>query len=399
MIRAALAEVHAQAVSRAAMPSLREYDPWLLGSVAAIAGFGLVMLTSASIMIGDRLYGDPFHFLLRQIVALGIGVTLALVAARTPLETMERASSMFLLLGVFLLVLVVIPGLGKEVNGSLRWLALGPVTMQPSEPAKLCFVIYLAGYLVRHADSVRNEFVGFIKPIVLVTIMGALLLIEPDYGTAAVLIATALGMLFLGGVSLSRFCAWGAIASTALLVMAIKEPYRVARLATFMDPWADPFASGFQLTQALIAFGRGEWFGVGLGASVQKLFYLPEVHTDFIFAIVGEELGFAGTCTLIAAYAFLVWRIFHIGARALAADQPFGAYLSYGVGLIIGLQAFVNMGVNMGVLPTKGLTLPLMSYGANSLLFTAASIGLVARVALETNAPLAARAPVAGGRS
>jgi cell division protein FtsW len=363
-----------------------DYDGWLLGCAALMIGLGLVMVASASISIADRRFGEPLHYFWRQLAALGVGAAFAYLALRLPLETWERASAMFLLLGLFLLTLVLIPGLGHEVNGSLRWLRIGPVALQPSEPAKLCFVIYLAAYLVRHGQQVRTAFIGFIKPIGLLTLIGLLLLLEPDYGTTAVLSAAVLGMLFLGGVSAARFLAWGLVAVAALLTTAILAPYRLARLMTFMDPWADPFDSGFQLTQALIAFGRGEWFGVGLGASVQKLFYLPEVHTDFIFAVIAEELGLLGTLGVIALYAFLVWRALRIGVRARGLGDDFGAYLAYGIGLLFGLQAFTNMGVNMGVLPTKGLTLPFVSYGANSLVFNCTALGMLARVAYESNA-------------
>lgn len=372
------------------------YDPWLLVCVIVLAALGLVMVASASITVADRRFAEPLHYFWRQLAAFGIGVPIAFGLARVPLATWERASGMFLLLGVFLLALVIVPGLGREVNGSMRWLALGPVALQPSEPAKLCFIIYLAAYLVRHGEQVRSAFVGFIKPVGLVTVLGGLLLLEPDYGATVVLIATALGMLFLGGVPLARFSAWALAAVAALATMAILAPYRLSRLMTFMDPWADPYDTGFQLTQALIAFGRGGWLGVGLGASVQKLFYLPEVHTDFIFAVVAEELGLAGTIIVIALFTFLVWRAFHIGARAAAAGQAFATYLAYGIALMLGLQAFSNMGVNMGVLPTKGLTLPLLSYGANSVVVTCAAVGLLARVSYEAAAAGAHRAP---GRS
>ncbi len=368
-----------QDVARQGWRPLAGYDPWLLACAAVLLGLGLLMVASASISIADRRFGEPLHYLWRQLAALGVGTVLALAAARIPLETWQRASGMFLLLGMFLLALVIVPGLGREVNGSMRWLQLGPVALQPSEPAKLCFVIYLAAYL------------GFIKPKGQVTVLGPLLLLEPDYFATLGLIATALGMLFSGGVSLARFIAWGLVAVAALVTMAILAPYRLERLMVFMNPWADPWDRGFQLTQALIAFGRGEWLGVGLGASVQKLFYLPEVHTDFIFAVIAEELGLAGTLSVIGLYTFLVWRALLISARAQAAGLRFGAHLACGIGLLIGLQAFTNIGVNMGVLPTKGLTLPLISYGANSLVFTCAALGLLARVAWEAESGGSAR--------
>ena len=372
-------------------PALTDNDPWLLGCAIVLAGIGVVMVTSASITIADRSYGDPLHFLWRQLVALGIGSVLAVGALQMPLAALQRAGAMFLLFSVFILILVLIPGVGREVNGSLRWIQVGPVSIQASELAKPSVIIYLAGYLVRHGQQVREKFVGFIKPIGWLTIIAGLLLLEPDYGAAAVLFATCLGMLFMAGVSLPRFLSWGLVAVGALATLAMLAPYRLARLMTFVNPWADPYDSGFQLTQALIAFGRGEWFGVGLGASIQKMFYLPEVHTDFVFAIIAEELGFAGTMTVIALFSFLIWRAFQIGGQALKNGHPFAAYLAYGIGLLIGLQAYINMGVNMGVLPTKGLTLPLISYGSNSVMMICFCIGLLLRVAYEGKQPVRAK--------
>ena len=372
-------------------PALTDNDPWLLACAILLAGIGVVMVTSASITIADRSYGDPLHFLWRQLTALGIGSVLAVFALQMPLSALQRAGAMFLLFSVFVLMLVLVPGVGREVNGSLRWLQVGPVSIQASELAKPSVIIYLAGYLVRHGQQVREKFVGFIKPIGWLTIIAGLLLLEPDYGAAAVLFATCLGMLFMAGVSLPRFLSWGLVAVGALATLAMLAPYRLARLMTFVNPWADPYDSGFQLTQALIAFGRGEWFGVGLGASIQKMFYLPEVHTDFVFAIIAEELGLAGTMTVIALFSFLVWRAFQIGGQALRNGHPFAAYLAYGIGLLIGLQAYINMGVNMGVLPTKGLTLPLISYGSNSVMMICFCIGLLLRVAYEGKQPARAK--------
>jgi cell division protein FtsW len=374
------------------------YDAWLIGVVAFLTTLGLIMVASASVSIADRLTADALHYFWRQlIVALfGAGVMVALV--RVPLRVVERLSTPALFAGIALLVLVLIPGIGREVNGSLRWIGLGPVSLQASEPFKLVVIVYLASYLLRHAAPVRNEFRGFIKPIIMLTGIGGLLLLEPDYGAAVVVFATALGMLFLGGVPIARIIAWGLVASGALAALAVLAPYRLQRLMTFIDPWSDPYNTGFQLTQALIAFGRGEWLGVGLGSSIQKLFYLPEVHTDFIFAVIAEELGLAGSLTVLGAFMFLVWRIFHIGAAAHRRGDLYAAHVAFGVGLLIGLQAFINMGVNMGVLPTKGLTLPLVSYGANSMVVSFAALGLVMRIARETRDPaLRARQSVGGG--
>jgi cell division protein FtsW len=314
-----------------------------------------------------------------------IGVSLGFAVLQTPLHVWERCSVPLLIGGIVLLVAVLLPGIGREVNGSMRWIGLGPISVQGSEPAKLCLIAYLAGYLVRHGEKVRNSFAGFIRPIGVVTLVAGLLLLEPDYGAAAVMFATALGMLFIGGIPLSRFIAWMVAATAALGTLALLSPYRMQRLVSFMDPWQDPFNTGFQLTQALIAFGRGEWLGVGLGGSVQKLFYLPEAHTDFLFAVLAEELGLAGSVFVIVLYSFIIWRAFVIAGIAEQSGKMFPAYLAYGIGLLLGLQSFVNIGVNMGLLPTKGLTLPLMSYGSNSMIVSCVLIALLIRVEYETH--------------
>jgi cell division protein FtsW len=291
---------------------------------------------------------------------------------------------LFLVAAIVLLALVLVPGLGKEVNGSIRWVKLGPISMQASEPAKLCVIVYLAGYLVHFHDEVRNTLIGFLRPVVVLIAIAGLLLLEPDFGSTAVIFATTLGMLFLGGVSFTRFATWGGLAFAGLAGVAVMAPYRVKRLLNFWNPWEDQFNSGFQLAQALIAIGRGEWTGVGLGGSVLKMFYLPEAHTDFIFAVIAEEFGLAGSLTLVFLFGFLVLRALQIGGRAEEAGQLFGAYLSYGIGLWLGIQGFVNLGVNMGVLPTKGLTLPFISYGGNSLVVTCVALALLLRAEHES---------------
>jgi cell division protein FtsW len=371
-------------VRRVSMYETWPYDFWFAVLVAAIALFGLVMVASSSIAIASRNGGDELHYLWRQLGAIGLGCLIGFGVLRTPLTTLRNASGMLLLVAVLFLSAVLIPGVGREVNGSMRWLAFGPLTLQASEPAKLAVIIYMAGYLVRHQAHVRADFFGFMKPIGVVTLVAGLLLLEPDFGAAVVLFATILGMLFLGGVPMGRFIAWGAVALATLSSLATLAPYRMKRLMAFRDPWSDPFDTGFQLTQALIAFGRGEWFGVGLGNSVQKLFYLPEVHTDFIFAVIGEELGLIGACLVIVLFAALFARIIQIGGQAESAQQPFAAYLVYGIGLLIAIEAFVNIGVNMGILPTKGLTLPLISYGSNSMVMLCVAIALVLRASFET---------------
>ena len=358
----------------------QRYDSQLIIAVLALMGIGLVMVASSSISIATRALGDPLYYFWRQSVYVALGLVMMLVATRIPLQVWRKSSPVLLGVGALMLLLVFVPGLGREVNGSMRWLSLGPINLQPSEPMKLFMVLYLAGYLVRRGELVRNTVGGFIRPMSMLAVIGVMLLFEPDYGATVVLFTTALGMLFLGGVPFWSFVGWAAFVVVSMGMVVMAAPYRVERLLTFMNPWADPFGSGFQLTQALIAIGSGEWFGVGLGSSVQKLFYLPEAHTDFLFAVLAEELGMVGVLVVILLFTFVVWRAIAIGTRAEMAGHAYGAYLAYGVALLIGLQAFVNIGVNMGILPTKGLTLPLMSYGGSSLLVNSFAVGLVMRV-------------------
>lgn len=374
-------------------------DHVLLGAALLLLAIGLVMVMSASVSIADRQTGDSFYYFWRQAGFVGIGLIGAYFVLQIRLMYWEHIGHWCVLFGLVLLVLVLL--VGREVNGSLRWLALGPFNLQPSELMKLFMVVYLAGYLVRRGEEVRNSVKGFLKPMALVALVGVLLLLEPDFGAAAVIMATVLGMMFLGGVRLWQFGALFSVMAAAAAVLAISSPYRVARLTSFVNPWADPFNSGFQLTQALIAFGRGEWFGVGLGGSIQKLFYLPEAHTDFLFAVLAEELGLAGGLAVLALFAILVWRAFVIGQAALAGGSRFGAYLAFGIGLWLGLQTFINVGVNMGVLPTKGLTLPLMSYGGSSIVVTCMACALLLRVSHEYPVKKSARArrqPLTRGR-
>ncbi len=359
------------------------YDAWLIGVVLLLIAIGLVMVASSSITIAERRFHEPLYYFWRQSFSVLIGLVLAVIVMKIPLVFWRKVSVILLSVGILLLVMVLVPGVGREVNGSMRWIGMGPFAIQASEPVKLCVIAYLAGYLVRHEMQVRETFGGFSKPVGVLTIISGLLLLEPDYGAGVLLFATALGMLFVGGVPLTRFAAWGIVAIGALLSIATLAPYRLERLMSFINPWADPYNSGFQLTQALIAFGRGEWFGVGLGGSVQKLFYLPEGHTDFVFAVIAEELGFLGSALVIGLFCFVVWRAFVIGQLAERVGLLFAAYLAYGCGLVIGLQAFINMGVNLGVLPTKGLTLPLMSYGGNSVVVTCILFGWLLRVGYE----------------
>jgi cell division protein FtsW len=356
----------------------------LLGSVAALFSLGLVMVASASMPVAERMQLGTFYFAVRQIIYLGLGLGLGLLVLRVRLAWWEQCSLLCILVAILLLSLVLLPGVGTEVNGSTRWINLGMFRLQVSEPAKLLAMIYMAGYLVRRGEEVRQTSAGFIKPLGLIAIAAVLLLMEPDFGAMVVLVTTALVMMFMAGVSVWKFAALIAAAGAAFAALAISSPYRMQRLTAFLNPWDDPFNSGFQLTQSLIAIGRGEWFGVGLGASIQKLFYLPEAHTDFVFAVLAEELGLAGILVLIGLYAFIVFRTYTIAAVAEQGGNRFAAYLAYGIGTWLGLQALINIGVNTGLLPTKGLTLPLMSYGGSSTLVTCAAIAILLRIDYET---------------
>ena len=359
------------------------HDLWLMGALAAILTLGLVMVASASIALADRQTGQPLYYLWRQLGYTVAGVLLMALTTRIPLARWRAHGPLLLFASVVLLGLVLVPGVGREVNGSYRWIPLGPINMQPSELAKLFMILFLAGYLVRRGHEVRARFSGFAKPMALLVGISGLLLMEPDYGATAVLFATTLGMLFLGGVPLVLFLGWVAAGLGVMVAMVLLAPYRLQRLTTFMDPWVDPFNTGFQLTQALIAVGRGQWLGVGLGGSVQKLFYLPEAHTDFLVAVLAEELGLLGVSVVVGLFAFVVLRAFQLARQAEDREDPFAAYVGYGIGLSLALQALVNVGVNLGALPTKGLTLPLMSYGGSSMLVNCLAAGLLLRLAHE----------------
>ena len=355
-------------------------DSVLLALVLTLLLGGFVILASASISVSDNAAGNPFFYVQRQLLAAAIGALAAGVCLFIPMQVWRNLGPLLLLLGLVLLIVVLVPGIGYEVNGARRWVRVGIMNLQVSEPARLCILIYLAGYLVRRSKSLRENFMGFLHPMLVLTLACVLLLKEPDFGAAIVLLATALVMLFVGGARIRDFIVFFSVAVAAMVTLAITSPYRMKRLTGFLDPWSDPYDSGFQLTQSLIAIGRGEWFGVGLGDSVQKLFYLPEAHTDFVFAVYAEEFGLFGSLLLIALFMALLWRVFRLGIRAHDAERFFEAYLAIGIGTWLGLQAFINIGVNMGLLPTKGLTLPLISYGRSSLIVTMACIGLLLRI-------------------
>jgi cell division protein FtsW len=355
-------------------------DPVTLALALGIVLLGLVMVTSASVSIASQESGQPFYYLERQLFLTLIGAACAALVFSIPTELIERAAVPLLAIGVALLVIVLVPGLGHAVNGSRRWLRLAGGNFQVSELARVLVLIYIASYAVRRETQLRESLAGLVKPLGLLFAVSVLLLLEPDFGAATVLFATGFGLLFLAGARLRYVIAMMALAGAGFAVLAVSSSYRLRRLTTFLDPWADPYNSGFQLTQSLIAIGRGQWFGVGLGESVQKLFYLPEAHTDFLFAVLAEELGLAGVVLTLALFLGLIWRSFQIARLAARANLKFAAYLAAGFGLWIGIQAFINIGVNMGVLPTKGLTLPLMSYGRSSLIVALAWVGILLRV-------------------
>ena len=362
----------------------RGMDGALLTVAGLILVIGLVMVASASISLADKTTGSPFYYLTRQMFFLAVGGGAGVLMYMLPLSWWQRSGYLLLMLAFALLVLVLVPGIGRRINGSMRWVVMGSFHLQVSEVARLLIFVYLAGYIVRRGEELASGLKGFMKPMLLVGCAGILLLAEPDFGATLVLTVTAMAMLFLGGARLRDFALCAGVGAVAFAALVFTSPYRLARLTGFLNPWQDPFDSGFQLTQSLIAIGRGQLFGVGLGESVQKLFYLPEAHTDFLYAVTAEEFGLAGSLVVIALYLALTWRAVVVGRRAVKRGQLFGAYLAYGIGIWIGLQAFINMGVNMGVLPTKGLTLPLMSYGGSSLIITCAAIGLLLRVDRET---------------
>jgi cell division protein FtsW len=355
-------------------------DPVLLGIALTLLLGGFVILASASITIADTITGEPFFYIERQLLAAAIGIAAGAGCLFIPLRFWESLGPLMLLAGLALLAVVLVPGVGYEVNGATRWVRIGVMNLQVSEPARLCILLYVAGYTVRQQKALRDSFVGFLRPMLVLSLCCALLLAEPDFGAAIVLLATALVMLFVAGARIRDFLVFFSTALIAMIVLAVTSPYRMKRLTAFLDPWADPYNSGFQLTQSLIAVGRGEWLGVGLGDGVQKLFYLPEAHTDFVFAVYAEEFGLLGSLALIALFLALLWRVFRLAVRAANSERFFEAHLAIGLGTWLGLQAFINVGVNMGMLPTKGLTLPLISYGRSSLIVTIVAIALLLRI-------------------
>ncbi|WP_168014291.1 putative lipid II flippase FtsW [Halomonas salinarum] len=360
------------------------FDGWLLLSALTLMLVGWVMVTSASTEVASGLTGNPFYFSIRHGFFVLLAIALGYAVLWVPIGWWRVNGLLLLGVAIFLLVLVLI--VGREVNGSTRWLSIPgvPVNLQPSEIAKLCLIAYMAGYLERFLPLVRKTWGAFLRPLLVTGVLAALLILEPDYGSVVVMTGCVMGMLLMAGAPMWRFLLLLLLLAALGALLAVAEPYRMARLTSFSDPWADQFASGYQLTQALIAYGRGHWFGLGLGNSVQKLFYLPEAHTDFVFAVIAEELGLVGAMAVVGLFALLVIRAMAVGRRAELAKLPFAAYLSYGIALIIGGQAFINIAVSTGMLPTKGLTLPLLSYGGSSLVVSAVMVALLLRVDIET---------------
>ena len=357
-------------------------DSYVVIPALLLLALGLVMVGSASIAIAEGQHVPVYFYLLRHTVFVALGFALAMSFRIVPIDFLERISRPMMLLSALLLLLVFIPGIGVTVNGSTRWLRLGVVNFQAVEAVKLMAIIYVSGYLARKVGLVHTRFFDTLKPLIFGGVLSAILLVQPDMGSAAVITAIIVGMIWLAGAAWRHLVVLGMLTLPAFGFAAM-EPYRLRRIVSFMDPWADPFNSGFQLTQALIAVGRGEVFGVGLGASIQKLFYLPEAHTDFIFAVLAEEFGLMGVVFVLGLFVLMITRIMIIGVMAHRAGRAFAGFLAYGVGLWLGLQAMVSIGVNLGVLPTKGLTLPLISSGGSSILMTMLAIGMVLRIKWE----------------
>ncbi|HLA32117.1 MAG TPA: putative lipid II flippase FtsW, partial [Pseudomonas sp.] len=360
----------------------------LLAGCLALLGLGLVMITSASSEVAAALSGNPLYHMVRHLIYLVIGFAAALITLLVPMALWQRFSGTLLLLAFVLLILVLLPGIGREVNGAKRWIGFGLFNLQPSELAKLFTLMFIAGYLVRRQTEVREKLTGFIKPMLVLGPIAVLLLAEPDFGATVVLVGSCIAMLFLGGINLLRFIPLvaGVLALGGLVMTS--QAYRMKRLTNFLDPWAEQFGDGYQLSQALIAFGRGEWFGVGLGNSIQKQFYLPEAHTDFVFAVLAEELGMLGALITVGLFVFVSVRALYIGLWAEKAKQFFSAYVAYGLSFLWIGQVLINIGVNVGLLPTKGLTLPFLSYGGSSLVICCVSLALLLRIEWERRTQL-----------
>ena len=373
--------------------SLLIYDSTLAWAGLLLLAIGLVMVYSASIAMAEASAHTgyrPWYFLVRHALFVGAGLVAALVAFQVPVKAWQRIAPWAFALGLVLLIAVLIPGVGKSVNGARRWLPLFIVSVQPSEFVKLAVVLYAASYAVRKAALIHAEqplkqtlLRGFAPLLAVMVITGSLLVQEPDFGAFVVIVAIAFGILFLGGLDWRLFLGLAMLLPVALTAIMIAAPYRLQRLSGFLDPWADPLHKGYQLSHSLIAFGRGEWFGVGLGSSVEKLLYLPEAHTDFLLAVIAEELGFVGVAFVIALFVWILYRAYAIGRQAARLERPFAALVAWGIGVWIGVQTFINMGVNMGVLPTKGLTLPFLSFGGSGIVANCVALAILLRIDYE----------------
>jgi len=390
--QAATAPFAGGAANRGARTMLA-YDVSLAWTALLLLAFGLVMVYSASIAMSEasaHTGNRAWYFLMRHGIFLVVGLLAAAIAVQVPVKAWQRLAPWLFIAGAALLVLVLVPGIGKSVNGSRRWLSLFVVNVQPSEFMKLVVVLYAASYAVRRAAFLHAEqplkltlIRGFLPLFAVMVCVGGLLLVEPDFGAFVVIVAIAFGILFLGGLDWRLFLGLALLLPVALGAILIAAPYRLQRLTAFLDPWSDPLGKGYQLSHSLIAFGRGEWFGVGLGSSIEKLQYLPEAHTDFLLAVVAEELGFAGVALVIGLFIWLLYRAYAIGRQAARLERPFAALVAQGIGVWIGVQAFINIGVNVGVLPTKGLTLPLLSFGGSGIVANCVALAILMRIDYE----------------
>ncbi|MBT9612100.1 MAG: putative lipid II flippase FtsW [Burkholderiales bacterium] len=363
-----------------------DYDQGLLWVTLLLLALGLVMVYSASIAIAgaNRFTGhQESYYLMRHLIYLVVSLMAGFVAFQLPVRAWQKLAPYLFIAGIVLLALVLVPGIGREVNGSKRWISLLVVNLQPSELMKVFVVLYAADYTIRKAGHIESFTKGFLPMLLVMLFIGGLLLLEPDFGAFAVIIAVGMGILFLGGINVKQFAALIVMLMIGFVIVIWVSPYRMQRIIGFMDPWADPFGKGYQLSHALIAFGRGEWFGVGLGGSVEKLMYLPEAHTDFLLAVIAEEFGFAGVTLVVLAFAYLTLRAFAIARQATLLARPFGALVAHGIGIWLAVQSIINMGVNMGLLPTKGLTLPLLSFGGSGIVANCIALGILLRIDWE----------------
>lgn len=357
------------------------FDVGLVLVAIALMSIGIIIVTSASMPVAERLHDNPFYFAIRHGIYIVAALISAMVVLQLPMQFWRKTNPYLLLAAIVLLAGVLV--IGRSVNGSTRWLVVGPITIQAAEPAKLFFFAYLAGYLVRRYEEVTENLKGFIKPLVVFFVLAVLLLLQPDLGTVVVMFATTIGLLFLAGARLWQFFALVFVGLMAVVALIVFEEYRLKRVTSFLDPWADPFGAGYQLTQSLMAYGRGNWFGQGLGNSLQKLEFLPEAHTDFVMAILAEELGFVGVLSVLGLILWMVIRALQIGNRALEKSRPFDGYLAYSIGIWFSFQTAVNIGASAGILPTKGLTLPLVSYGGSSLIVMSVAVAILLRIDFE----------------